>query len=128
MDGMLRRGDLIPRFEGAASDGRPIEYDRVWQQRNVVLFALPAGRDAAASRYLTALERGLTELKPADTSLVVSNSPIAGLPPNTLAIADRWGEIAHIERLASDCSSWPSIDDILEWVEFVRMKCPECPP
>jgi hypothetical protein len=125
---MLHSGDLITRFDGATIDGREVPYDQLWQHRNVVLFVLSADLGAAASPYLRALDGRLSALKPPDTSLVVSDHTVDGLPQNSVAIADRWGEIVHIEQLASDQEAWPSIDDILEWVEFIRVKCPECPP
>jgi hypothetical protein len=30
--------------------------------------------------------------------------------------------------LINEPEYWPPADDILDWVEFVRAKCPECPP
>jgi hypothetical protein len=95
---------------------------------NVVLFIVSADLISAASPYLSALESRLSELKPDDTSLVVVDHSIDGLPLNSVVIADRWGDIVHLERLASDQEAWPSITGILEWVEFIRVKCPECPP
>ena len=96
--------------------------------RNVVLFVVTADLSAAASPYLTPLESRLSELKPDDISLVVVNHSIDGLPLNSVIIVDRWAEIAHLERLASDHEAWPSIADMLEWVQFIRVECPECPP
>lgn len=128
LTGTLGPGDLVPRFNGVTTDGRRLEYEALWQRRNVVLFALAADVRTAAAPYLRSLERRLSELTPPDTSLVLSDDSIAGLPPNHVVIADRWGEIAHTAPLGADLQTWPSSDDVLEWVEFVRMKCPECPP
>lgn len=124
----LRPGELIPHFEGLTSDGRRLEYEQLWQRRNLVLFVLPPNSHDVARRYLGALEGRLAELRPDDTTLVLSDLGLARLPLGTLVIADRWGEIAHLQELASDVAAWPSIDDVLDWVEFIRMKCPECPP
>jgi hypothetical protein len=125
---VLHPGDLIPRFEGATVDGREVRYEQLWQHRNVVLFVLSADLRVSASSYIRALEAGLAELKPSDTSLVVSDHTIDRLPLNSVVIADRWGEIVHTEQLAVDPAAWPSSDDILEWVNFIRVTCPECPP
>jgi hypothetical protein len=70
----------------------------------------------------------LAELKPDDTSLVISDHAVNGVLLDSVVIADRWGEIVHIQGLSPDLAIWPSIDDVLEWVEFIRVKCPECPP
>jgi hypothetical protein len=34
----------------------------------------------------------------------------------------------HLVRLTPDPAAWPSIDDIIAWMEFIGAKCPECPP
>jgi hypothetical protein len=125
---MLRPGDLIPRFDGATVDGREVPYEQLWQHRNVVLFVLSESVSAAARPYLGAMERRLSELKPQDTTLVVLGQRIEGVPLSSVAIADRWGEIVHIQELENDPATWPPIDDIADWVEFIRVKCPECPP
>jgi hypothetical protein len=125
---MLHAGDLITHFESTTLDGRGVPYDQLWQHRNVVLFVLSSDLIAAASPYLSALEGRLAELKPADTSLVVSANVVADLPQRSVAISDRWGEVVYVEQLTADQKQWPGLDDILEWVEFIRIKCPECPP
>lgn len=125
---MLRRGDLITHFDGTDVDGRGVPYDQLCQHRNVVLFVLSKYLAAAASTYLRALEVRLSELKPPDTSLVISDHALADLPQPSIAISDRLGEIVHIEQLAAEPERWPPIDEILEWVEFIRVRCPECPP
>jgi hypothetical protein len=124
---MLNTGDLLPRFDAAAVDGRAVPYEQLWQHRNIVLFAIPAELAGAASSYLRALDSRLAALRPSDTSLVISDH-VDGLPSKSVAIADRWGEIVHIEPLPADRAAWPPGDDILEWVDFIRMKCEECPP
>jgi hypothetical protein len=126
--GLLQPGDLLTRFEGATVDGRELRYEQLWQHRNVMLFLVSAELARGASSRLAALEGRLSELKPPDTSLVISDHPIDGVPMNSVVIADRWAEVVYIAQLASDPGRWPSIDDLVEWVEFIRMKCPECPP
>lgn len=125
---ILRPGDVISHFEGLTTDGRRLEYGQLWQRRNLVLFVLPPNLHDAAGPYLGTLEGRLSDLQPDDTTLVLSHRSLERLPLGTLVIADRWGEIAHLQELASDMTTWPSIDDLLDWVNFIRMKCPECPP
>jgi len=43
----------------------------------------------------------------------------------TLIVADEWGEIYHIED-ATDPASLPSPDEVVEWVRFIAIQCPEC--
>lgn len=124
----LSPGDLIPTFEGETGDGRRLQYQEVWQRRNVVLLVLSATARAEASSYLTAVEARVSKLRPDDTTLVICDHRINGVPLGTVVVADRWGEIAYIQELTSHPAEWPSVDEILEWVEFIRVKCPECPP
>src|SRR5919197_223068 len=119
--GVLHPGDLIPRVDGVTVDGRKVPYEQLWQRRNLVLFVLSADLRANASAYLIALHARLCDLKPSDTSLLISDQIIDTLPLNTVVITDRWGEIVHVEQLAQDQTMWPSSDDILEWVEFIRV-------
>ena len=37
-------------------------------------------------------------------------------------IADRWGETS------GETSRFPDIDELLSWVHFAEIQCPECPP
>jgi hypothetical protein len=48
---------------------------------------------------------------------VISHHAINGVPMNSLVIADRWGEVVHTAQLASNPTDWPSIDEVVEWVE-----------
>jgi hypothetical protein len=122
-----RTGDLLsPFLRGVTLDGE-LSYERLWQHRNVVLFVLPARTFEAVKPYLNEVNDRLTMLKPPDTSLVIAQQSGSGVPMNTMLVADRWGEIARAMPLADDPTRWPLPGDILEWVEFVRAKCPECP-
>jgi hypothetical protein len=122
----LRAGDFLPSFTSETLDGREVPDTQLWQRRNVVLLVAPQEAIATQSSYMTLLERRISELRPSDTSLVISHQPIAGVSLHSIVIADRWGEIVHLAHLPS--GTWPSIDDVVEWVEFIRAQCPECPP
>jgi hypothetical protein len=122
----LRAGDFLPSFTSETLDGRQMPDTQLWQRRNVVLLVAPREAIATQSSYMSSLDRRVSELKPSDTSLVISHQPIAGVAMPSIVIADRWGEIVHLAHFPS--GSWPSIDDIVEWVEFIRAQCPECPP
>jgi hypothetical protein len=124
----MNPGDLLPHFEGATINGRETPYKELWQHRNLVLLVLPAEAVTRGMPYLRALENRLAELKPPDASLLISRRPIGDVETHSLVIADRWGEIVHLVRLTPDPAAWPSIDDIIAWMEFIGAKCPECPP
>jgi hypothetical protein len=122
----LRAGDFLPSFTSETLDGREVPDTQLWQRRNVVLLVAPREAVATQSSYMSSLDRRISELKPSDTSLVISHQPIVGVPRYTIVIADRWGEIVHLAHFPS--ATWPPIDDVVEWVEFIRAQCPECPP
>jgi hypothetical protein len=124
----VRPGALIALFEGTTIHGHRCRYDELWQHRNLVLVLAAPSLVERAQQYLESLEARLSDLKPDDTSLVLCDHDISQLPLNTLVIADRWGEIAHIQNLPANPAAWPPLDDILDWVHFIQMKCPECPP
>ncbi len=55
--------------------------------------------------------------------VVVTTSAIEGVPQPGAVVADRWGEIHHVTTIDPTA---PDLDDLVEWVRFVRMQCPEC--
>jgi hypothetical protein len=124
---LLRAGDLIPHFDGMTIDGRRVRYQELWQHRNLVLFVLSKAVRAQANAYLTMLEGRISRLRPDDTTLVIRHDEINGVPWSAVIVADRWGEIAYLQQLTRNPVEWPPVDDIVEWVEFIRVKCPECP-
>jgi len=51
------------------------------------------------------------------------------MAPPRVVIADRWGEIVHIASPPhGQASQLPNVDEVLSWIRFVRIQCPECPP
>ncbi len=126
-DVALRRGDLVPHFETATVDGRPFRYADVWQRSNLVLLILPRSAGAGARGYVADLEARVAKLMPANSVVAAVQGPVAGLPDSSIVLSDRWGEIAHIIELPAAVTAWPDAGDVVEWLEFIRMKCPECP-
>ena len=120
---MLQPGDAIPHVTLRTRRGSVVSYCDLWQRRNLVLVLAPdnAAMEPALDAYVNSLKRTL----PADTALVVSVDPVEGLPPLTLVIADRWGEIHHVAT-APAIGGLPGPDAVMEWLEFVRVQCPEC--
>jgi hypothetical protein len=126
-DVALRRGDLVPHFETTAVDGRPFRYADVWQRSNLVLLILPKNVAAEARGYIAELQDRVAKLTPANSVVAAVEGPVAGLPASAIVLSDRWGEIAHVMDLPPALTAWPEAGDVVEWLEFIRMKCPECP-
>jgi hypothetical protein len=124
----LTTGDLIPHFDVATVDGRRVRYADLWQDRNLVLMTLPHAAEEPQRVYISRLRAALSALVPDDTTLVVAIGIVQDLPSSSIVVADRWGEIVHVAPLAPDVSTWLPLDDVLEWVQYIRIQCPECPP
>ena len=48
------------------------------------------------------------------------------LPPGSLVIADQWGEVFHIHRGRPEEHGFPGPEEVVEWLKFVAIQCPEC--
>jgi len=114
----------VPHFEVGDVDGRRVAYDAVWQRRHLLLILLPD--DAAGDvGYRAALAAHMTELAAYDTAVVITRDAIDGAPRPGVIVADRWGEIqwvAGVERV----QQLPPPSEIIEWLRYVQMQCPEC--
>ena len=120
MGRLLQAGDPIPHFEVHDLRGRRVRYTDVWQQRQLLLVALPEHGGDALAAALTGAASRLDH-----TACVVTRDAVPEIVPPAVAIADRWGEIVHVVH-AHDAAALPGVEDLLEWVEYARMRCPEC--
>lgn len=123
-DHVLERGDRVPHFDVHDLSGQPIRYATIWQAKRLVLIALRPERSADEDAYLTRLGTLASSLDP-QTALVITRDPVQGVDAPGVVIADEWGEIFHA-RSASDFDGLPDAQDLVDWVRFVRFKCPEC--
>jgi hypothetical protein len=115
----------VPHFDVTTLDGSHVRYRDLWQHRNLVFVSV--GEDDHASRnYACDLQCRRSDFDAADTSLVISTDTVDGLPAPGVLVADRWGEIVELFMPARS-APMPSADELLEWIAFVRMQCPECP-
>jgi hypothetical protein len=117
----MRRGDSLPHFSVTTVDGRHVEYADLWQQKNVVLVTVPA--DGSAAAYASDLLGKQEVLAAHDAACIVTADPLPGLPPASVVLADRWGEI---QFLATGQHALPSVAELVEWLEHVQHQCPEC--
>jgi hypothetical protein len=122
---MLQRRDLMPMFSVTSRiDGTRVDYKDVWQRMHLLLVGLPDS-DRGSEAYAAALLPHANELRSGDVRMILTSDRIAGVPCPGVVVADRWGEIFHVHG-AEQPSSLPPIDDLLEWVRFVQVQCPEC--
>jgi hypothetical protein len=122
---MLSAHDPMPMFTVTNSlDGRAFAYEDVWQRKILVLVTIPRD-DATGAGYVERLLEAATDLRSVDVQIVVTNDGVSELPFPGVTIADRWGEIAFVHGV-KHVDELPSPDDVVEWVTFVQMQCPEC--
>jgi hypothetical protein len=120
-----RLGD-VPHFEVTTLDGQHVRYRDIWQRRNLVLVVARQDERESAASYASQLRRRRDEFERGETTVVVTSDDVPGLPPPTVVVADRWGEIMYRGTFGS--AENPDVDELLSWVHFVRIQCPECPP
>jgi len=122
---------MVPHFDVTTVEGRRVRYRELWQRRNLILAALTPDQRDIAAHLSSALESRRGELDEAEAVVVVTADEIPGLPAPQVVIADRWGEIVYRSPQAAPtggASPFPDVDELLSWVRFIRMQCPECPP
>ncbi len=111
----MQVGDQVSDVEGRTPDGRVVRYRDAWQKKALVLITLPAKGDRGIAAYRDDLSRRAAEVTAHDALIIVRD----GANP-AVVITDRWGEVRYVgDRLLS-------VDEIVEWLRFVQMECPEC--
>ena len=121
----LRRGDQVPNFEVTTLDGATVGYRTLWQHRNLVLIALPAADVEGSAEYVASVTGRTQAFAGHNATCIVTRDSIRGLVPPAVIVADRWGEIVYAAATA-EVRDLPSADAILEWLEYVQHRCPEC--
>jgi peroxiredoxin len=122
---MLQPGDSIPHFEVKTLGGELFSYSTVWQRRNLVLLAIPAAESEAPGAYLSRLVALRPELTAKDAECVVTRDRVPGIQSPAVVVADKWGEIVHVAT-ASQVDHLTSPQELLDWVEYLDRRCPEC--
>jgi peroxiredoxin len=121
---MLNRHDAVPHFTLKTIAGDAVAYSTIWQREHLVLIALRERDTKEAAEYIARMTEALSQVRD-DTALVITRNDVEGLPAPAVLVADRWGEVAHVFR-ADDVTALPKAEDVLEWIEHVRQRCPEC--
>ena len=118
---MLHPGDTFPHIRVRTIDGETFSYSAIWQQKPLVFVVVSASQ--ADANYATALSARASEFTERDTPCVITRDPVMGLRTPSVVIADRWGEVVHI---SDPSAGLPPADELIEWIDYVRQRCPEC--
>jgi hypothetical protein len=119
---MPQSGETIPHFGVSTTAGTRFEYRTIWQRYHLVLVALPV---SGFDDYASEIERFTDRFRQADAVLVVTREPIQDLVAPMALVADRWGEIMYFATFERG-QARPTPAELLEWVEYVGRRCPEC--
>jgi hypothetical protein len=122
---MLARGDTVPHFEVRTLQGELFSYSSIWQRKNLLLVTLPTLDAGSTEDYLTELSTRLQHLGDQALEYVITRDLIPGISASAVLVADRWGEIVYTVE-ASDVAGLPAPQDVLEWVNYLNNRCPEC--
>ncbi len=119
----LQPGDAVPHIQVTTVSGELFKYATIWQRSNLVLAIV--GASAADDQYARTLDAKAPVFRDHDAECVVTRDEVPGLPAPAVLIADKWGEIAHITE-PLDSAGLPGPTELIEWVDYVRRRCPEC--
>jgi hypothetical protein len=122
---VLKRGDSVPHFEVSRIDGRSVRYAEIWQRKILLLVVLPATEAGSSGTYAAALAQQVSASMTDNVECVITSDEIPGIPPPSVVVADRWGEVAFIASTRAT-ADLPKVDDLIEWLHFVPIRCPEC--
>jgi hypothetical protein len=120
---MLKPRDAIPHFHVTTLKGNAFSYSSLWQRRNLVLVTLSA--DDLEGSYVSDLAARAQDFQDHASVCVVTQESVTGLPERGVVIADRWGEIVYVADVPEG-SQLPTPAELLEWIEYVERRCPEC--
>jgi hypothetical protein len=116
--------DLLPHFTVSTVEGGRSVYGSLWQRKSLLLVCVPE-RSPAAEIYGRALAAAFREEAFGDVECIVTGDVIAGFTPPCAIVADRWGEIVFVAT-ATSVDELPRTEELIDWVRYVRMHCPEC--
>jgi hypothetical protein len=121
---MLHRGDHVPHFDVTDIGGRHVRYGTIWQERPLVLLCLPPERSAATDDNVDRMTARLADL--ADVvACVITRDPVPDVDAPAAIVADQWGEVAYVAT-APGPERLPDPEELRDWIQFVRIRCPEC--
>ena len=116
----LQRGDQAPRGDVTTVNGDTFSYRTIWQQKNLVLVTLP--EVTGESPVVSELAARSGDFRDLNSVCVVTRDRVEGLPPPSVLVADRWGEVVHV-AVATRVEDLPAAADVLEWLEYIQRRC-----
>jgi hypothetical protein len=120
---LLQTGHAVPHFSLTLLDGTRFAYADIWQQKNLLLVLL--ADDQPSEDYAGRLRARMSDITACETACVTSRDEVAGVLRPGVVIADKWGEV-HVAAGADAATGLPTPDDLIEWLRYVQMQCPEC--
>ena len=114
---------LVPHFTVRDLDGSRVAYADIWQRRTRLLLQHAPGH--AAADAVDDLRRRRAEIEGHAAMLVITTDEVSGLTPCAVLVADRWGEV-HFAVQGRRPSELPSADELIDWLRYVQVQCPEC--
>jgi hypothetical protein len=151
------RGQVLRDYSLLKTDGTPLLLSDFRGKQNLLLIFLvgsePTSISGAQAQLLQALSEKSGEVRELETRVIVVVRPeqlptVAALsaelvvavdpsgtvfsdvgaePDTTIYITDKFREVFHVYRIAEG-ASLPSASELVGWIEFVAMNCPECHP
>jgi hypothetical protein len=115
----------VPHFEVMTIGGEPFGYPTIWQRRALVLVVLRPTDGEASRLYVSEVMARRSEFTAKGTECVVTTGRVQGIEGPAVLVADRWGEIVHVAT-ASQVDDLTSPQELLEWVDYLDRRCPEC--
>jgi hypothetical protein len=122
---MRERGDSVPHFEVRTLAGEPFSYSMIWQQKHLLLVTIPTLDSESISAYVADVVARVREFGDHDVQCVITRDSVSGISAPAVVVADRWGEIVFALE-ASDVAGLPAPQELMEWLNYVRNRCPEC--
>jgi hypothetical protein len=120
---MLARGDRIPHFEVTTVAGNRVRYADIWQHRHLLLVVIPLATGDDEQSYTEPLIEAAAAFH--DVACVITRDDITGLEGPAVVVADKWGEVI-VSAAAASLRQLPTATEMMEWVDYMRSKCPEC--
>ena len=98
---MLNKGDHVPRFECTTIDDIHVSYADLWQKKNLALVCLSEDDSPDAQSYIQELREAQKALAVHDAVVVVTTTPIEGMPLPGLRGGRSMGRNA-VDRLGAE--------------------------
>src|SRR5690349_13704580 len=122
---MRQRGDSVPHFEVRTLAGEPFRYSTIWQHKHMLWVTIATRDSESTAAYVADVTARVREFGDHDVHCVVTQDGVPGMSAPAVIVADRWGEIIFA-REASDVADLPAPQELMEWLNYLRNRCPEC--